>query len=39
MGTREIAKYLFKEILKRQLKVTKEYFNSKLFNLMQIYFY
>lgn len=29
-GSGEIPKHLFKEILKKQLQVTKEYFNSKI---------
>lgn len=29
-GSGEIHKHLFHEILKKQLQVTKEYFNSKL---------
>lgn len=30
MGSGEIPEKLFKEILKNQLQVTKEYFNSKI---------
>lgn len=30
MGTGEIGKHLFQEILKRQLKTTKEEFNKKI---------
>ena len=30
MGSGEIEKYLFQVILKKQLMVTKEYFNSKI---------
>jgi hypothetical protein len=30
MGTGEIKKHLWKEILKRQLQVSEEYFNSKI---------
>ena len=29
-GSGEIGKYLFQEILKKQLQVTKEYFNKKI---------
>lgn len=30
MGTKEISKTLFERILKKQLGVSKEYFNSKI---------
>ena len=30
MGSGEIEKHLFQEILRKQLEVTKEYFNSKI---------
>ncbi|MBQ6739080.1 MAG: hypothetical protein IJQ99_08705 [Synergistaceae bacterium] len=30
MGSGEISKYLWQEIRNRQLKVTQEYFNSKI---------
>lgn len=30
MGSGEIEKYLFQTILKKQLIVTKEYFNSRI---------
>lgn len=37
MGTGEINGHLWKHILKQQLQITQEYFNSEIWNFLKLY--